>query len=62
VLAIFFGTDYLIGLYLSKNKKKFFIQTSNIIDLLTILPVFVSLIPGGKSGVGDFLSKFIWYC
>lgn len=30
-----------------------------MVDLITILPVFVSYIPGGESSAGNVLKKFI---
>lgn len=56
--AIFFGIDYCWSFYKSKNKIKFLIHYLNIIDLLTILPVFVSTASGSKSSLGDF-SKLV---
>ena len=59
MFATFFSIDYCIGLYHAKNKKKFFFNTLNIVDLITILPVFVSYVPGGDSSAGNFLKKFV---
>jgi hypothetical protein len=59
IFASLFSIDYLNGIYNSKNKKKFVLASPNIIDLLTIFPVFVSLIPGGQTGVGLFLKNFL---
>lgn len=44
VIAALFTLDYIWGLYIAKNKKKFLFNIVNIIDLFTIFPVFVSLI------------------
>lgn len=35
-----FSIDYILGFLMSKNKFKFFTNYLNIIDLLTIVPVF----------------------
>lgn len=42
---------------LSEIKKKFILNTMNMIDLVTILPVFTSYLPGG-SAASDY-GKFI---
>jgi len=44
VIAILFSVDYLFGLYVVKHKKKFMMNPLNIIDLVTILPVFIYLL------------------
>ena len=44
VIGILFSVDYLFGFYTVKDKKKFMLNPLNILDLITILPVFITLL------------------
>lgn len=52
IIALLFTIDYLIGLSSALNKKKYLTNSLNILDLLTIMPVFISLIDTKKSKFG----------
>ena len=54
VIAILFSVDYLLGFYAVKHKKKFMMNPLNIIDLVTILPVFIYLLSESESQSTDF--------
>ena len=43
ICVIWFTLEYLLHLYATPNKKKFFKNGLNIIDLLSILPYFISI-------------------
>lgn len=53
VIAFLFAVDYLFGFYVVKHKKKFMLNTLNIIDLVTILPVFIYLLSESESQSTD---------
>jgi hypothetical protein len=53
VIALLFTADYLIGFASARDKKKYMTSPLNILDLFTILPVFISMISSSEnSGFG----------
>ena len=44
LIASLFAVDYMWGFFQAANKKKFIFNILNLLDLFTILPVFVSFI------------------
>lgn len=41
-LAILFTLDYIVGFVNARDKKKFMTNPFNVLDLLTILPIFLN--------------------
>lgn len=54
VIALLFTADYLIGFSLARDKKKFMVSPLNILDLFTILPIFLSLISSTENSSFGF--------
>lgn len=44
IFSISFTVDFIIDFLGTKNKKKFLLETTTFVDILTILPAFVTLI------------------
>lgn len=53
VIAVLFSFDYGFGMYSARDKKKFMLNPLNILDLMTILPVFISML-GQAEASGSF--------
>tara|TARA_B100000902_G_scaffold119129_1_gene119560 strand:- start:46 stop:873 length:828 start_codon:yes stop_codon:yes gene_type:complete len=50
VFTIFFSIEYILRIYSSRNKKKYIFSTMGIIDLLSIIPTYLTLIFAGPIG------------
>jgi hypothetical protein len=44
VIAVLFTMDYIVRMILSHDKKKYMLNPLNILDLMTVLPVFIALL------------------
>lgn len=54
LIAFLFTVDYVTGLYGARDKKKFMLNPLNILDLITILPVFINILSESESSSTDF--------
>ena len=53
-LAILFTLDYVVGLTKARDKKKFMINLLNVLDLFTILPIFLSYLASNEEKKIEF--------
>jgi len=51
IVSIWFAFEYLCRLLVSKNIRRFVLKWSNVIDLLAILPFFITIASGNNSSV-----------
>lgn len=44
IIAILFTLDYVVRMMASHDKKKYMLNPLNVLDLMTVLPVFIALL------------------
>ena len=59
VIAALFTVDYVWGMSIATDKKKFLTNPLNVLDLITILPVYVSILNSSTSSSSLMFTRFI---